>query len=40
MEVERNKRENANYLTLRSSGVVDLKELLQKKDTDIRVYYL
>ncbi len=40
MEVERNKRDSADYITLRSSGVVNLEELLQKKQTDIRVYYL
>ena len=40
MEVERGKRDSVDYITLRTSGVVNLEELLRKKDTDIRVYYL
>ena len=40
MEVERGKRDGVDYITLRSSGVVDLKDLLQQRETDIRVYYL
>lgn len=40
MEVERGKRDRVEYITLRSSGVVDLKELLQNQATDIRLYYL
>ncbi len=40
MEVERNKREKIDYITLRSSGVLNLQELLQRKETDIRLYYL
>ena len=40
LEVEPGKRDKVDYITLRSSSVVNLEELLKKKDTDIRVYYL
>jgi hypothetical protein len=40
MEVERGKRDRVDYITLRSSGVVDLEELLRNQATDIRLYYL
>ncbi len=40
MEVERGKRDRVDYITLRSSGVIDLRELLQNKETDIKLYYL
>jgi hypothetical protein len=40
MEVEPGKRDNVNYISLRSSGTIDLEALFARKDQDVRLFFI
>lgn len=40
LEVEPGKRDTVDYISLRSPGLIDLKELLENQKDDIRLFYL